>query len=275
MDNQSWPTYCTLTNYQGNLACKLYNVTEDEYGRPLKPNYVVGLLCCYDGTQCKVKNGVESVKRNLYLKYTVEWFDWSDSIIPVNIYLMSQILGRTLESMVACENGSATNDFTNIKKSKASFLISGDVVYGVAHLHSGGIGYALYGGDGRVIFSSRAIYGEGNEAGNEVGYIVGMTTCYPNPGSIKITKDEVLNLESNYNSEKSHTGVIGLFYIIVADSSSTLDASVQIHQDYVVPIPIFFWRVAVFGLAIFAALVVSYRRQRQSEDDYHSIATST
>ncbi|CAH1423087.1 unnamed protein product [Lactuca virosa] len=262
--------------------CNLYNVTKDEYGRPLKPDYVGGLFCCYDGTQCKVKNGVQSVKRNLYLKYTVEWVDWSDSIIPVNIYIFDVTDTWENTGIHDCliefnveknENGITTNDFTSTRRSKVNFPISGDVVYGSAHLHSGGIGSALYGEDGRVICSSRAIYGEGNEAGNEAGYIVGMTTCYPKPGSIKITKDEVLTLESNYSSEKSHTGVMGLFYILVAESSSTLDASVQINQDSVVPI--FFWGVAVFGFAIFAAVVVSYRRQRQSEDGYHSISTST
>ncbi|GKD10536.1 putative stress up-regulated Nod 19, partial [Tanacetum coccineum] len=67
--------------------CNLYNVTIDEYGRPLNPDYEGGLNCCYDGTQCQVKNGLESVKRNLYLKYTVKWVDWSDSIVPVKIFI--------------------------------------------------------------------------------------------------------------------------------------------------------------------------------------------
>ncbi|KAI3521108.1 hypothetical protein L1887_10568 [Cichorium endivia] len=259
--------------------CNLYNVTKDEYGRPLNPNYVGGLYCCYDDTQCKVKNGLESVKRNIYLKYTVTWVDWSDSIIPVNIYIFDvtdtwQHTGShdcLIEFNVEkSENGVATSDRIDTRRSKSNFPISGDVVYGAAHLHSGGIGSALYGEDGRVICSSKAIYGEGNEAGNEAGYIVGMTTCYPKPGSIKIAKDEVLSLESNYSSEKSHTGVMGLFYILVAESSSTLDASVQNHQE--LEVPILFWGVAVFGLAIFAAVVVGYRRQRQSEDGYHSIA---
>lgn len=62
-------------------------MTNDEYGRALKSDYVGGLFCCYDGTQCKVKNGLESVKRNLYLKYTVKWVDWSDSIVPVKIFI--------------------------------------------------------------------------------------------------------------------------------------------------------------------------------------------
>lgn len=260
--------------------CNLYNVTNDEYGRALKPNYLGGLYCCYDGTQCKVKNGLESVKRNLYLKYTVKWVDWSDSIVPVKIFIFDVTDTFQYTGIHDCiveydvENsttGVATNDFTSIKKSSVSFPTGGDVVYGVAHQHSGGIGSALYGEDGRVICSSKPTYGEGNIAGDEAGYIVGMSTCYPKPGSVKITKGETLTLESNYSSEKSHTGVMGLFYILVAESSLELNNAVQIHEES--KIPIFFWGVAVFGLAICAAVLVAYRRRKQSEDGYQSIAT--
>lgn len=59
-------------------------------------------------------------------------------------------------------------------------------------------------------------YGTGKEAGNEAGYIVGMSTCYPQPGSVKINDGEILLLESNYSGSQNHTGVMGLFYLLVA-----------------------------------------------------------
>lgn len=75
--------------------------------------------------------------------------------------------------------------------------------------------------------SSIPAYGNGKEAGNEAGYIVGMSTCYPKPGSLRITDGETLIVESSYSSSREHTGVMGLFYILVADrvpeSSSFLD----------------------------------------------------
>lgn len=75
--------------------------------------------------------------------------------------------------------------------------------------------------------SSIPAYGNGMEAGNEAGYIVGMSTCYPKPGFLRITDKETLIVESNYSSSHDHTGVMGLFYILVADrvpeSSSFLD----------------------------------------------------
>lgn len=70
-----------------------------------------------------------------------------------------------------------------------------------------------------MICSSNPMYGEGNEPGNEAGYIVGMSTCYPRPGSVKISSGETLTLVSNYSNAQRHTGVMGLFYILVAGSS--------------------------------------------------------
>lgn len=71
--------------------CDLYNVSKDEYGRPIRSDYKGGLLCCYDYTQCKLREGlefVEGLKRNLYLRYTVKWVDWDDFVVPVKIYII-------------------------------------------------------------------------------------------------------------------------------------------------------------------------------------------
>ncbi|MED6152477.1 hypothetical protein PIB30_092518 [Stylosanthes scabra] len=162
--------------------CDLYNVTVNEYGTPLSPSYEGGLKCCYDQTQCRLRKGFQGPKRSLYLRYTVKWIDWDEY------------------------------------RTRLPLQKGGYVVYGVAHQHSGGIGSTLYGQDGRVICTSLPIYGSGDEAGNESGYIVGMTTCYPKPGSVKIIDGEKLTLESNYSSTtRSHTGVMGLFYLLVAE----------------------------------------------------------
>jgi hypothetical protein len=44
-----------------------------------------------------------------------------------------------------------------------------------------------------------------------------MSTCYPKPGSVKIIDGETLTLESIYNNTKEHTGVMALFYLLVAE----------------------------------------------------------
>lgn len=68
--------------------CDLYNVTKDQHGQPLRPDYIGGLSCCYDHTQCRVREGFEGSHRSLYMKYTVKWLDWDDFIVPVKIYIL-------------------------------------------------------------------------------------------------------------------------------------------------------------------------------------------
>ncbi|KAJ1389714.1 Stress up-regulated Nod 19 [Sesbania bispinosa] len=214
--------------------CDLYNVTIDEYGRPLKSDYRGGLLCCYDYTQCRLKEGYEGPKRSLYLRYTVKWVDWDNFIVPVKIYILdvtdtlkisdnSKEMNSDHDCKVEYEVESCSkdnkdgNDCLHVKRTSLPMRTGGYVIYGVAHQHSGGTGSTLYGQDGRVICSSIPSYGNGNEAGDEAGYIVGMSTCYPQPGSVKIIDGETLTLESNYSSTQGHTGVMGLFYLLVAE----------------------------------------------------------
>ncbi|KAJ6374630.1 hypothetical protein OIU78_030179 [Salix suchowensis] len=179
--------------------CDLYNITVDEYGQPLRPGYVGGLRCCYDQTQCKVQQGYGGARR----RYGPE----NGCQVEYNVE--------------SCSSANAASDgCIDVKRTSLTMPVSGYVIYGVAHQHTGGAGSTLYGEDGRVICSSEPIYGTGKDVGDEAGYIVGMSTCYPEPGSVQITSGENLLLESNYNSTQKHTGVMGLFYILVADRTT-------------------------------------------------------
>ncbi|KAE8710634.1 (+)-neomenthol dehydrogenase-like [Hibiscus syriacus] len=161
--------------------CDLYNITRDESGRPLSPNYKGGLLCCYDGARCRRNEGFNGIRRTLYLRYTVTWVDMDSSIVPVKVYTFN-----------------ITDMWRRSRNSK-------------------GINAEHDCRNGKPLCSSVPRYGTGEEAGNEVGYVVGMSTCYPKPGSVKISKGETLILESKYNSIQQHTGVMGLFYLLVAE----------------------------------------------------------
>ncbi|KAL9303467.1 hypothetical protein ACSQ67_020730 [Phaseolus vulgaris] len=55
----------------------------------------------------------------------------------------------------------------------------------------------------------------GKEAGNENGYLVGMSVCYPKPGSIQIKDGEILTIESRYEN-KFRIRAMGHFYIYLA-----------------------------------------------------------
>ncbi|KAL4323673.1 hypothetical protein GQ457_11G029790 [Hibiscus cannabinus] len=214
--------------------CDLFNVTTDESGSPLSPNYKGGLFCCYDGARCRRKAGSNDIKRTLYLRYTVRWVDMDSSIVPVKVYIFDVVdlwrrsrnsTGINAEHNCRVEyniercrsTGSTGNGCIDKKTISLDMPFSGYVIYGVAHLHTGGSGSALYRKNGRPLCSSVPEYGKGKEAGNEAGYVVGMSTCYPKPGSVKITKGETLILESNYSSIQQHTGVMGLFYLLVAE----------------------------------------------------------
>ncbi|GMI76654.1 hypothetical protein like AT5G61820 [Hibiscus trionum] len=217
--------------------CDLYNVTRDQSGRPLSPNYKGGLSCCYDGARCRRKPGSNDIKRTLYLRYTVKWIDMDSSIVPVKVYIfdIADMWRRSRNStginaehdcrveynIEPCRStGSTGNGCIDNKSISLDMPFSGYVIYGVAHQHAGGVGSVLYRKNGRPLCSSVPEYGKGEEAGNEAGYIVGMSTCYPKPGSVKISKGETLILESKYSSIQQHTGVMGLFYLLVAQKLS-------------------------------------------------------
>ncbi|CAN4098295.1 unnamed protein product [Withania somnifera] len=151
------------------------------------------------------------------------------------------------------------------KKKSVTLPNGGDVIYGVAHQHAGGAGSSLLGEDGRVICSSLPIYGEGKEPGNESGYIVGMSTCYPRPGSVKIYEGETLTLLSNYSSDQMHTGVMGLFYLLVAEpsgkSSSMLHSRANTGDIVILHNAV--WAIAGFGIAALVAATVTYQRESE------------
>merc|ERR1711907_419092 len=56
------------------------------------------------------------------------------------------------------------------------------LVYAVGHLHVGGLSLDLYDDEtGELIFHSEPTYGDGLDAGNEKGYLVGMSDCVFDP----------------------------------------------------------------------------------------------
>lgn len=49
--------------------------------------------------------------------------------------------------------------------------------------------------------------------------------------------------------------------------------SMQINEESILNMPIAFWGVGVFGLAICAGVLVAYKKRMQNEDGYVPIAT--
>ncbi|XP_019419129.1 PREDICTED: uncharacterized protein LOC109329772 [Lupinus angustifolius] len=214
--------------------CKLYNITKDGDGNPLSSDYGGGLACCPDEAKCKLRNGFQGPKRSLYLRYTIKWIKWNHFVVPINIYIFdvtdtlitsnkSKGISPKHNCQIEYQVKPCIKDHKNgsgciyVNRTSTPMQKGGYVIYGVAHQHIGGVGSTLYGQDGRVICSSIPRYGRGKEVGNEKGYVVGMSTCYPKPGSIKIFDGETITLEVNYSNSRRHTGVMGLFYLLVAE----------------------------------------------------------
>ncbi|KAF0909426.1 hypothetical protein E2562_036155 [Oryza meyeriana var. granulata] len=92
----------------------------------------------------------------------------------------------------------AKNECMDVKVTKEVLPRGGDIVFGVAHQHSGGLGASLHG-----------------------------QTCYPKPGSIKVRDGEVLTIVSNYSSDHQHTGVMGLLVLAFMADQQSLNVEVK------------------------------------------------
>ncbi|KAL6003509.1 hypothetical protein ACLOJK_023740 [Asimina triloba] len=238
--------------------CNLFNVTRDDHDRDhhvtgrstnnisIPGEYKGGTLCCYTNTRCAVREGFEDdeglMRRVVYMRYTVKWVEWDESsnsstVVGVRSYIMDATdngervpgndnIGCQVEYDVDQTCGAGVVDGGCIDTRTATGRIGrgGNIIYGLGHLHMGGLGIALYGQDGRLICESLPVYGRGKEVGNENGYVVGMSTCYPRPGSVSVADGEILRVVANYSSAVCHTGVMSHFYILVDQSRTAVNA---------------------------------------------------
>ena len=102
-----------------------------------------------------------------------------------------------------------------------------------------------------------------------------MSSCYP-ADPVKVSYGETLTLESNYSNAVGHTGVMGLFYILVAQQLPEPDSSLPNKQHFEAPARSLSF-LAIFAVTVVVAVVVLiaaviYRRQKR-EDGYQSLST--
>ncbi|XP_068471320.1 uncharacterized protein [Phaseolus vulgaris] len=206
-----------------NLPKDFYNVTMDINGNLLSRNYKGGLFCCQDNLQCKLRNGFHGPTRKLSLRYKIRWVDWDEHQVPLKFYILDsadRVRSNGSTPIHDCQVEYTIprihdSDSPHVKKANIPMTKGGYLIYGTAHMHTGVVNATLYGQDGRVLCTSSPKYGTGKEAGNENGYLVGMSVCYPKPGSIQIKDGEILTIESRYEN-KFRTGAMGHFYIYLA-----------------------------------------------------------
>ncbi|XP_047169494.1 uncharacterized protein LOC124838031 [Vigna umbellata] len=209
-----------------NLPKDFYNVTRDIHNQAITPtNYKGGLFCCQDNVQCKLSEDFQGPRRNVSMRYKISWIDWNENQVPLKVYILdstdkvrsngSQIIHDCQAEYTIQPNG--VGDTPLVQKSDIPMEKGGYLIFGTAHMHSGAVNATLYGQDGRILCTSTSKYGTGIEAGNEEGYLIGMSVCYPQPGSIQIKDGEILTVESRYKNE-FRTGAMGHFYIYIAEN---------------------------------------------------------
>ncbi len=130
--------------------------------------------------------------------------------------------GLTEYTVEGCGNADPeSEDCVDTRDATLIAPFGGVLIILVSHLHSTALDSSLWGEDGRLLCHSPPIYGNGTEAGNEDGYVVGVVSCYPAPGSpaSRIIQGERLHYQVKYSKvDGPHTGVMGLLAIqIVRD----------------------------------------------------------
>nr|XP_025627761.1 uncharacterized protein LOC112720885 [Arachis hypogaea] len=188
-------------------------------GTPLPSDYKGGIFCCEKKSQCKLQQGYnEKQKRKVAIKYTISWVEWDQQQVPLKFYILDvtdQVTYNGSEPIHHCAveysiNPEKTDEgHYHIKKTNIPMTKGGSLIYITAHVHSGIVNATLYGEDGRRLCEIKPIYGTGKEAGNEEGYAVGASGCYPKPGSMKIKDGENLTVEFIHEN-KYTTGLWGI-----------------------------------------------------------------
>ncbi|RDX74050.1 hypothetical protein CR513_46243, partial [Mucuna pruriens] len=138
--------------------CDLYNITKDQDGNPLSPDYRGGLDCCPDNSQCRLQKGFKAPKRSLYLKYTVKWINWDKFVVPLKIYILdvTDVLNvskgmspkhtcKVEYDVEPCSKGHNSSACIDVRRTSLPMPTGGYVIYGVGHQHAGAIGSTLYG----------------------------------------------------------------------------------------------------------------------------------
>lgn len=205
-------------------------------------HYPGGLRCCGDESRCKLRddfNGDDSSLERIYhLKYTWTYAEYDECVIPLtqmglDVTVSPDHPRGTVEYDVEgrCEPEDVHKpECVDVKEITVESKLGGDMVYVVSHLHAYSLDSTLYGEDGRLICQSSPIYGHGKAAGDEKGYVVGISHCNPSFGSNglgKIRKGEKLRYQVKYTKVAGpHTGVMGVLFIKIAEETEIITTPV-------------------------------------------------
>lgn len=165
----------------------------------------------------------------MVVQYEWEYLDWNECLIPthsIGIDITNHdgfdenLVEFTVEGCGDADPNS--EECLDTREATVVAPIGGEIVYTVSHLHASTLDAAVYREDGSLICQTTPMYGQGEEAGNEKNYVVGIKSCYGNPGapnSMRVKKGEKLRyVVKSTKVNGPHTGLMGLAGIrMVAD----------------------------------------------------------
>eukprot|EP00162_Nutomonas_longa_P012619 comp21175_c0_seq1/m.44970 comp21175_c0_seq1/g.44970 ORF comp21175_c0_seq1/g.44970 comp21175_c0_seq1/m.44970 type:complete len:454 (+) comp21175_c0_seq1:2-1363(+) len=181
-----------------------------------------GFQCCPDGSFCPVGNNPQPAK-TYYLEYTIEWAPVTGSgLKPVDLWVLDASDCQIEYNVPQC----ASAPCVDIRTKTTVLPMELKVVYVAGHLHVGADNLTLTVQEPGAaaphdICISDTIMGSGSNAGNEKGYVVGMTICsWTTP--VVLPKGTQVTTTGYYVSDPYHDSVMSLAYI-ATESSSTLE----------------------------------------------------
>jgi len=242
------PIHCSKEfDATGNPSCHL-------------STYKGGWRCCEHGMflidtdkECKTPNCTEKFVDEVYMKFTFYYEDADattrqmESAACCDVTSSGQGDMNIEHDVVPCAKGTPPEQCVFVAESvqplayygwwpwskpKKSDLV--DLVFAAPHLHWAGNSLELFDHETNETLcevhrtadnSGGIMYGSGNEAGNEKGYMTGLTPCSWGGGKARrFRRDHKLRTRAVYNATTSHTGVMSLWLMDVAavEKSSVL-----------------------------------------------------
>eukprot|EP00475_Leptophrys_vorax_P041144 TRINITY_DN774_c0_g1_i1.p1 TRINITY_DN774_c0_g1~~TRINITY_DN774_c0_g1_i1.p1 ORF type:complete len:376 (-),score=82.75 TRINITY_DN774_c0_g1_i1:76-1203(-) len=190
-----------------------------------------GIRCCPDQSRCQMDITQPSVNdtKVYFLKYTIDYVSIDEQnrtvagneVLPVEMHLYDVTDCNYEYNVPKCDKAWPAN-VECVHHLNRSYVFDKDyeIVGAQPHQHIGAIEYHSMIIDGvtgakRDFCTGVPRYGtEQHVAGNELGYVVGISQCFfsqRNP--IRVKKGDILFLNSVYHNDVAHDGVMGLLLV--------------------------------------------------------------
>lgn len=178
-----------------------------------------GVICCSD---CNSSFPPES--KTYFLQYSVQYRDIIDQDIPVREFLLNA--ATNVEYDVPFLGRDQVHTVEKLARLDYPLTKAGDeemeIIRCEGHQHIGGLDLIVEDlKTGESICHSTSIYGDGDEIGNENGYLIDMTTTKYSPPR-KIKADSKIRIKSEYDASLRHTGVMGIMSVYYVGKRSDI-----------------------------------------------------